>query len=241
MDMDMMFREDEQMLYRFRLPLSTVLRKGLLNKSLVFLIFGLPLMIPCIVFACSVFCVGLERLVPLLVFLWPLWIYLIFCVQQIRLYASTEYCVTTRGVYRKTGEKEQIKFVPYTQMYEIRSDPETPDTGTVTCILKVHNGLNKGSEFVMESIPDYQFVKAEMEQQLDRCLAESKQQELEKKLPAPSEEQRAAIRDMLSDENVEVLQTELFGANPELQGAFADPTVNSLPELPEEQTLQRGE
>ena len=56
-----------------------------------------------------------------------------------------------------------------------------------------------------------------------------------------------AMLDKMPDESVSELQAELFGADAEQQGAFADPTVNPLPELsepPQEheqgQFMQRG-
>ena len=240
MDMDMMFREDEMILHRFRLTLPTVIRKGLINKALVVMVCGMLVMIPCLA---AFFEIGLGpeyNAIPVIL-LWPIWAYLIYSARQLCLYASTEYCVTTRGVYQKIRKKKPVKFVPYTQMYEIRSASEKMDTGDVVCILKPHKGLNKEQDFVLGSIPDYQTVKADMQQQLARCLAEQNQQALEEKLTETSEEMRAAIRDMLPDETLAALQTELFGANPESQGAFSDPTVNSLPEWPEEQPLQREE
>ena len=54
----------------------------------------------------------------------------------------------------------------------------------------------------------------------------------------------AAEREMLDkmpDESVSELQAELFGANAEPQSAFADPTVNPLPELPEPQDNEQGQ
>ena len=48
-----------------------------------------------------------------------------------------------------------------------------------------------------------------------------------------AEEKQEAIIENLPDESVSELQAELFGANAEQQGAFADPAVNPLPELPE--------
>ena len=61
-----------------------------------------------------------------------------------------------------------------------------------------------------------------------------------------SAEQRAYLK-QLPDESVSALQAELFGTDAEQQGAFADPTVNPLPELPEPpqdneqgQLMQRG-
>ena len=44
----------------------------------------------------------------------------------------------------------------------------------------------------------------------------------------------AELMQILGKGNVQDLQTELFGADPELTGAFPDPTVNPLPELPED-------
>lgn len=205
MDMDMMFREDERILHRFRLPLPTVIRKGLINKALVVMVFGMLVMIPCLA---AFFEIGLGpeyNAIPVIL-LWPIWAYLIYSARQLCLYASTEYCVTTRGVYRKIGKKKPVKFVPYTQMHEIRSDSGTRDIGNVVCILKPHKGLNKEQDFVLSSIPDYQTVKADMQQQLARCHAEKHQQDFEKKLTETSEEMRAAIRDMLPDETLAALR-----------------------------------
>ena len=39
---------------------------------------------------------------------------------------------------------------------------------------------------------------------------------------------------ILEQGDVQDLPAELFGADPELTGAFPDPTVNPLPELPED-------
>lgn len=44
--------------------------------------------------------------------------------------------------------------------------------------------------------------------------------------------------DALPKESVTDIQTELFGADPKLTGAFPDPTVNPLPELPEDSDNQ---
>ena len=50
--------------------------------------------------------------------------------------------------------------------------------------------------------------------------------------------------DELPQESFADLQTELFGADPELTGTFPDPTVNPLPELPDDsgdQFMQQGQ
>ena len=44
----------------------------------------------------------------------------------------------------------------------------------------------------------------------------------------------AEVMQILEQGDVQDLQAELFGADPELTGAFPDPTVNPLPELPED-------
>ena len=46
--------------------------------------------------------------------------------------------------------------------------------------------------------------------------------------------------DELPQESVADLQAELFGTDPELTGTFPDPTVNPLPELPEDQPQDDG-
>ena len=48
----------------------------------------------------------------------------------------------------------------------------------------------------------------------------------------PTAAEQTALLKNLPDESVSELQAELFGADAEEQGAFADPTVNPLPELP---------
>ena len=49
----------------------------------------------------------------------------------------------------------------------------------------------------------------------------------------------AELMQILGKGNVQDLQTELFGADPELTGAFPDPTVNPLPEFQEQETENR--
>jgi hypothetical protein len=53
-----------------------------------------------------------------------------------------------------------------------------------------------------------------------------------------SAEEKAELLETLPEESVADLQAELFGANAAQQGAFPDPTVNLLPELPEPQDDQ---
>lgn len=179
----------------------------------------------------------------------PFFCYLIYSIGQYFALKAMEYCVTNKGVYLQTGtgKKTSVIFVPYAHIREISCDAETLDYGNVTCTLRRENDFGSVS-VSLKHVADYQGVKDIIVRQL-ALYREAEQKALRRSadahvpaeavpLLAVTDAFDAPLPDDLPEETVADLQAELFGADAAQQGAFPDPTVNPLPELPESQQGQ---
>lgn len=137
---------------------------------------------------------------------------------------SIRYCITVKGIY-----KEQVVGVPRTtykshsEFRSVRIVRESNGTGTIVCEYTKPFSTYLIT-FRMEYLRDYKTAYEVLMRV--RKIA----QERAKEAKAPEYD---GFVD-LPEESVADLQAELFGADSELQGAFPDPTVNPLPELPDE-------
>ena len=143
------------------------------------------------------------------------------------------YAITGRGIYC-----EQVVGVPRTiymshaEFRTVRMERESNGTGTLVCVY-LKPFLHYQQSLRMEYLRDYK-TAYEVLIQARKAVQEAAEREHVQEYGMLSE---------LPEESVADLQAELFGADAELQGAFPDPTVNPLPELPAELNdpfMQRG-
>lgn len=137
--------------------------------------------------------------------------------------SGDRYAITLRGIYH-----EQVVGVPRTtymshaEFRTVRIQRESNGTGTLICeYLKPFSPIRKS--FRMLYLRDYK-TAYEILMQARRAAHEAAGREFV--------QEYGELGD-LPEETVADLQAELFGVNAELQGAFPDPTVNPLPNLPE--------
>ena len=251
MKIDELLQRKEKILHRCGMAPAARIRYSLMHAGLVFAILSLfvssvirLLMIESDMYSwtdggkgCVFFCMI------------PVFCYLIYSIGQYFKMKAMEYCITDKGVYLQTGtgRKTSVVFVPYSHMQEICSDAETLDYGTVTCTL-TRDDSGGVTSVPLKHIAEYKDVKQLIAEQL-AMYQSAERKAIRRKadantpadavpLFAVADAFDAPLPDDLPEETVTDLQTELFGANAVPQGAFPDPTVNRLPELPESQQGQ---
>jgi hypothetical protein len=160
-----------------------------------------------------------------------------------------EYWITNRGIGIREGDRdpkhpEKILFYPFKSIGSIHEKPIMDDKGTVQffhktlmdpdprsdafallaefeCISDCPNAV----QLLYDLFATYQQENAACDEGTTQELTEFDAADGLPELPP----------DALPEESVADLQAELFGADAAQQGAFPDPTVNPLPELPDAQ------
>lgn len=261
----------EKILWRCGLSLRAAFWRGVISKRLYIIFANLLITAPCLALIFSGDIFDADLLVPLFVLLGPSIACVLYSMGEVGRFASTTYCITDRGVYIQsgTGKKANTMFTPYAKIADAACKSDSLDgmlgTGTVNCILKRQktDGVKKPLKSIsLQHIEDYEQVQRVISRQLTASSAaetetvqdtpvltasdvrDPSQAFFGTQQPVSGSEsflQPAGAEVVLPEETVADLQTELFGTNAELQGAFPDPTVNPLPKLPEVQQNPAGE
>ena len=231
-----------------------------LGKFFVVFVFG----------GLEILCASFHQYLPLIFFgplqLLFIGIYLSRILNALTKASEVEYYATDQGIYTRKGKGDAFRFTRYDSIQEIHREPAAGKIGSIDLVL---NHLNENETVSLPFIDNcdevYRYIISRRASQQEKKL-ESFTEPLivtpdRVQDPAQSfysealEENPGTIRGRnflrhtvtanefmkaLTQETVEDLQNELFGADAELTGAFPDPTVNPLPELQEDQPQDEG-
>lgn len=194
----------------------------------------------------------------------PIALYLAGIIQAVNGKNDTEYWVTARGIYVRLGSESDgnpIRFYSYDEIRRVQCFNERNGCGDVRydpVDAKVKFGIQTPDGTIMQallrSIPDCRMTAKIINDQKKAFEQQKKQSPFYADSAQPffggtqgsaaspesamhflgDLDKKEGIPESLPDETVEELQAELFGTGAEQQGAYTDPTVYPLPELPEQ-------
>lgn len=267
MEIDKKQNQSEKVYYRGKTDSSVNLRNALLPDPNYLLGRILALIFLIVIIITNTV---MEFIFPLLFFapilLLLIFFYLRGIWRAITGKSEVEYYITDAGIYTRTKKEKSFTLARFDCIDSVNYRMEKRMIGSIDLKMDFTKSIKEYVRlpFIDNCEEVYRFIFEQRKAQLNRLQQLSPQmplsrgdvKESQKKfftdLPDKSDDMipdgyflkdivsEAELMQILGKGNVQDLQTELFGADPELTGAFSDPTVNPLPELPEEQPQDDG-
>lgn len=186
--------------------------------------------------------------------------------------SEVEYYITDAGIYTRNKKEKSFTLARFDCIDSVNYRMKKRMIGSIDLKMDFARSTKECVRlpFIDNCEEVYRFIFEQRKAQLNRLQQLSPQmplsrgdvKESQRKFYSDSPDKKDDmipdgyfLKDIVSEEelmqilgkgDVQDLQTELFGADPELTGAFPDPTVNQLPDFPEQGTenkqfMQGGE
>lgn len=179
--------------------------------------------------------------------------------------SEVEYYITDAGIYTRTKKEKSFTLARFDCIDSVNYRMKKRMIGSIDLKMDFTRSTKEYIRlpFIDNCEEVYRFIFEQRKAQLNRLQQLSPQmplsrgdvKESQRKFFSDSPDKKDDmipdgyfLKDMVSEAelmqilgkgDVQDLQAELFGADPELTGAFPDPTVNPLPELQEQETENR--
>lgn len=180
--------------------------------------------------------------------------------------SEVEYYITDKGIYTRTKKEKSFTLARFDCIKQTEYQLERRLIGSIDLLMDYSRSDKRivSLPHIDDCDEIYRFIIKKREEKLQKAQQVSPQmplsrgdvKESQRKFFSDSPDKKddmipdgyflkdivseAEVMQILEQGDVQDLQAELFGADPELTDAFSDPTVNPLPELPEEQPQDDG-